>query len=243
MAEIGFVGLGNMGRPMARRLLDAGHAVRGFDVAAPAREAAGAAGLPLAGDMRGAAEGAAAVFTMLPAGRRRARGLLRGRRAAGGGGPRYAARRLLHHRSRNRASRSRRGIRRGVRHAGRAGFRRGRRGRGGHAHLHGRGRRGCRGARRTADGDDGSQHRPRRRARQRPGRQDVQQHGPRRLDDRGVGGLYPRRAGRARCPDPVRYRLHRVGPVLVAHQLLPGPGPGAVLARQPRLPGRFSPRR
>lgn len=68
MAEIGFVGLGNMGRPMARRLLDAGHAVRGFDVAAPAREAAGAAGLPLAGDMRAAAEGAAAVFTMLPAG-------------------------------------------------------------------------------------------------------------------------------------------------------------------------------
>ncbi len=68
MAEIGFVGLGNMGRPMARRLLDAGHAVRGFDVAAPAREAAGAAGLPLAGDMRAAVEGAEAVFTMLPAG-------------------------------------------------------------------------------------------------------------------------------------------------------------------------------
>ena len=68
MAEIGFVGLGNMGRPMAGRLIAAGHAVRGFDVAAPAREAAEAAGIPLAGDLAEAAAGAGAVFTMLPAG-------------------------------------------------------------------------------------------------------------------------------------------------------------------------------
>ncbi len=68
MAEIGFVGLGNMGRPMACRLIAAGHAVQGFDVAAPAREAAGAAGIPLAGDLAAAAAGADAVFTMLPAG-------------------------------------------------------------------------------------------------------------------------------------------------------------------------------
>ena len=68
MAEIGFVGLGNMGRPMAGRLIAAGHSVRGFDVAAPAREAAGAAGLPLAGGLAAAAAGADAVFTMLPAG-------------------------------------------------------------------------------------------------------------------------------------------------------------------------------
>lgn len=68
MAEIGFVGLGNMGRPMASRLVAAGHAVRGFDVAAPAREAAAAAGIPLAEDPGAAADGAEAVFTMLPAG-------------------------------------------------------------------------------------------------------------------------------------------------------------------------------
>ena len=68
MAEIGFVGLGNMGRPMASRLLAAGHAVRGFDVAAPARGAAAAAGIPLADDPGAAARDAEAVFTMLPAG-------------------------------------------------------------------------------------------------------------------------------------------------------------------------------
>ena len=68
MAEIGFIGLGNMGRPMASRLIAAGHAVRGFDVAPPAREAAGAAGIPLAADLGAAVDGAEAVFTMLPAG-------------------------------------------------------------------------------------------------------------------------------------------------------------------------------
>ena len=68
MARIGFIGLGNMGRPMAGRLIAAGHDVRGFDVAAPARDAAAAAGIPLAPDMGAAARGADAVFTMLPAG-------------------------------------------------------------------------------------------------------------------------------------------------------------------------------
>ena len=68
MAEIGFVGLGNMGRPMTSRLIAAGHTVRGYDVAAPAREAAGAAGIPLAADLEAAVDGAEAVFTMLPAG-------------------------------------------------------------------------------------------------------------------------------------------------------------------------------
>ncbi len=68
MAEIGFVGLGNMGRPMALRLIAAGHTVRGYDVAAPAREAAQAAGIPLVADLEAAVGGAEAVFTMLPAG-------------------------------------------------------------------------------------------------------------------------------------------------------------------------------
>jgi len=68
MAGIGFIGLGNMGRPMARNLLGAGHAVRGFDVAAPARAAAKADGIAIADDMAGALAGAEAVFTMLPAG-------------------------------------------------------------------------------------------------------------------------------------------------------------------------------
>ena len=34
MATIGFIGLGNMGGPMARNLIKAGHTVRGFDLVA-----------------------------------------------------------------------------------------------------------------------------------------------------------------------------------------------------------------
>ena len=35
MARIGFIGLGNMGLPMAANLVKAGHAVAGFDVVKP----------------------------------------------------------------------------------------------------------------------------------------------------------------------------------------------------------------
>ena len=61
--EIGFIGLGNMGAPMARNLAAAGHAVTGFDVAGVAVE-----------DVANAASAAAAardrdvVITMLPTG-------------------------------------------------------------------------------------------------------------------------------------------------------------------------------
>jgi 3-hydroxyisobutyrate dehydrogenase len=40
MAKIGFIGLGNMGLPMAQNLIKAGHSVTGFDVQ-PATVAAG----------------------------------------------------------------------------------------------------------------------------------------------------------------------------------------------------------
>ena len=39
MARIGFIGLGNMGLPMARNLIKAGHQVAGFDVAKGAVDA------------------------------------------------------------------------------------------------------------------------------------------------------------------------------------------------------------
>ncbi len=42
MAEIGFIGLGNMGLPMAKNLLKAGHMLAAFDVVPAAREAASA---------------------------------------------------------------------------------------------------------------------------------------------------------------------------------------------------------
>src|SRR5580692_7791919 len=56
MATIGFIGLGNMGGPMAANLVRAQHSVTGFDVAAAPVAALDAAG---AGDI---------VVTMLPAG-------------------------------------------------------------------------------------------------------------------------------------------------------------------------------
>jgi 3-hydroxyisobutyrate dehydrogenase len=69
MARIGFIGLGNMGLPMVRNLLAAGHTVTAFDVVASALDAAATAG---AGAARSAVEAAAAaefVITMLPEGR------------------------------------------------------------------------------------------------------------------------------------------------------------------------------
>jgi len=36
MAKIGLIGLGNMGLPMARNLVKAGHQVTGFDLSRPA---------------------------------------------------------------------------------------------------------------------------------------------------------------------------------------------------------------
>ncbi|MBV9584221.1 MAG: NAD(P)-binding domain-containing protein, partial [Alphaproteobacteria bacterium] len=39
MATIGFIGLGNMGAPMAANLLKAGHQVIGYDIVAGARDA------------------------------------------------------------------------------------------------------------------------------------------------------------------------------------------------------------
>ncbi len=69
MAEIGFIGLGNMGGPMARNLKAAGHAVKGFDVMPAAVEAARDAGIETVDSAAAAADGVEAVFTMLPAGR------------------------------------------------------------------------------------------------------------------------------------------------------------------------------
>ena len=69
MARIGFVGLGNMGGPMARNLLKAGHEVAGFDLSAEALAGFAAGGGTRAGSAAEAAAGAEVVVTMLPAGR------------------------------------------------------------------------------------------------------------------------------------------------------------------------------
>jgi 3-hydroxyisobutyrate dehydrogenase len=68
MARIGFIGLGNMGLPMACNLAKAGHEVVGFDVVPAACKAAEQAGLKVAGEAAGVLDGAETVVTMLPAG-------------------------------------------------------------------------------------------------------------------------------------------------------------------------------
>jgi 3-hydroxyisobutyrate dehydrogenase len=60
--KVGFIGLGNMGAPMAANLVRAGHQVTGFDpVTRPE-------GIPMAADAAQAAAGAEVVVTMLPDG-------------------------------------------------------------------------------------------------------------------------------------------------------------------------------
>ena len=66
---IAFIGLGNMGRPMAANLVHAGYQLRCFDVSDAAREAAAEAGLPMVASAQDAATGADVLVTMLPDGR------------------------------------------------------------------------------------------------------------------------------------------------------------------------------
>ncbi len=69
MTGIAFIGLGNMGGPMAANLVKAGHDVVGFDLVAESRAAASAAGVKIAESAAAATAGAEVVVTMLPAGR------------------------------------------------------------------------------------------------------------------------------------------------------------------------------
>ena len=68
MASIGFIGLGNMGGPMAANLVKAGHEVSGFDLSADAIAQATGAGCSIATSAVDAASGRDVVITMLPAG-------------------------------------------------------------------------------------------------------------------------------------------------------------------------------
>ena len=67
MARIGFIGLGNMGLPMARNLLGKGHMVTGFDLAEGAVAALTDAGGTAAGSPGAAVAQAEIVVTALPA--------------------------------------------------------------------------------------------------------------------------------------------------------------------------------
>jgi len=68
MARIGFIGLGNMGGPMALNLVKAGHAVTGFDLTPAALDRLIAGGGSAAKTSADAVRGCEVVITMLPAG-------------------------------------------------------------------------------------------------------------------------------------------------------------------------------
>jgi 3-hydroxyisobutyrate dehydrogenase len=69
MASIGFIGLGNMGAPMAGNLAKKGHTVKGFDLLAANLDKAAARGVTKAASAAEAARDVDAIITMLPAGK------------------------------------------------------------------------------------------------------------------------------------------------------------------------------
>jgi 3-hydroxyisobutyrate dehydrogenase len=68
MAAIGFIGLGNMGAPMAANLVKSGEHVLGFDLVPALRETSARDGVQIVDSARGAVDDADIVVTMLPAG-------------------------------------------------------------------------------------------------------------------------------------------------------------------------------
>jgi 3-hydroxyisobutyrate dehydrogenase len=69
MANIAFIGLGNMGGPMVANLVKAGHKVTAFDLVAAARDQAKADGAGIGESAVASVKGAEVVITMLPAGK------------------------------------------------------------------------------------------------------------------------------------------------------------------------------
>jgi 3-hydroxyisobutyrate dehydrogenase len=69
MATIAFIGLGNMGGPMAANMVKAGHKVVAFDLVEASRNQAKADGAAIADSAADAVKGADTVVTMLPAGK------------------------------------------------------------------------------------------------------------------------------------------------------------------------------
>ncbi|MBM6594759.1 3-hydroxyisobutyrate dehydrogenase [Microvirga pudoricolor] len=69
MTNIAFIGLGNMGGPMAANLVAAGHRVTGFDLSPASCDQGRADGLAIAGSAGEAVRDAEVIVTMLPAGK------------------------------------------------------------------------------------------------------------------------------------------------------------------------------
>ena len=232
MSHIAFIGLGNMGAPMAANLVKAGHAVKGFDLVEAAKTAAAASGVAIAATAREAVAQAGTVITMLPAGKH----VLAAHADFLSAAPKGALVidcSTIDVESAKKAHEA--GAEAGVLSldapvSGGVGgataatltfmcggspeaFARAK------PILENMGKRivHCGGAGRGAGG------------------QDLQQHDPRRDHDRDLRGLCPCREARPQGRGSVRCRLDRLGPVVVAHQLLPGSGAGSGFPGQSRL--------
>jgi len=95
MAKVGFIGLGNMGMPMAQNLLKTAHEVTGFDLNVDVTERLAASGGSTANSIADACKAAEVVVHHVAGGRAGARGLSRPRRRAGDGRAGNVAHRFL----------------------------------------------------------------------------------------------------------------------------------------------------
>ena len=68
MAKIGFIGLGNMGLPMAGNLVKAGHEVKGFDIVPVNLDGGAKRGVTKTASVGEASKHVDCIVTMLPAG-------------------------------------------------------------------------------------------------------------------------------------------------------------------------------
>jgi len=69
MAKIGFIGLGSMGLPMAKKLIKEGHEVKGFDSSKKALVEARKIGMEIAPNIAEAVKGVEVVISMVPDGK------------------------------------------------------------------------------------------------------------------------------------------------------------------------------
>ena len=243
MARSAFIGLGNMGGPMARNLVKAGHQRRRLRPVARGGRALrrGGRGGRSARPQQ-AAHGADIVITMLPAGKHVREVYLGARGRARRGAAGHAADRLLDHRRRRPRARSARRRREqglpmidapvsggvGGAEAGTLTF------------MVGGSRRRLR-AGQADPRDDGQDHRPRRRRRAAGQAAKICNNMILGISMIAVGEAFVL-AEKLGLDAQKLFDISSqvVGPVLVADQLLPGAGTGADLAGQPRLRRRAS---
>ena len=228
MEKIAFIGLGNMGLPMATNLVKAGHSVQGFDVVPAANAAAAEAGITVAPSAVEAVKGADIAISMLPNGRLVLELYGSGILQAASPDTLFIdsstidvdSARAAHALALAAGMESLDGpVSGGIggAAAGTLTFMAG-------------GTEAAFARARPVLERDGQENCSLRWRRGGPGRENLQQHDSGRFDDRRGRSLCPGRKAWAFLPGLVRCRLHLIRPMLVANHLLPRAGPGA---RQP----------